>query len=69
MTTVYNCCNKKDIAAKCRQFVSKSQLVYRMLMSANNKVKRICLLTSQQLVTVTVRHTHVILLIWRALRL
>jgi len=39
------------------------------LIFVDNKVKQICLLTRQQLVTVSVPHTQVILLIWRVLHL
>ena len=47
--------------------VSKSKLVYSSLIFVESKLTLICLLTKQQLVTVYVRHTQVILLIWRVL--
>jgi len=40
--------------------VSKSKLVYSSLIFVDNKLTLICLLTSQRLVTVSVRNTHVI---------
>ena len=39
--------------------VSKSKLVFSSLILADNKLTLICLLTSQQLVTVSVRHTQI----------
>jgi len=45
--------------------VSKSKLVYGSLIFVDNKLTRICLLTQQRLVTVSVRNTQVIQLIWR----
>ena len=47
--------------------VSKSKLVYSSLVFVESKLTLICLLTKQQLVTVYVCHTQVILLIWRVL--
>ena len=49
--------------------VFKSKLVYSSLIFVDNKLTLICLLTEQQLVTLSVRYTQVILLIWRVLRL
>jgi len=45
--------------------VSKSKLVYNSLIFADNKLTLICLLTQQQLVTVSARNTQVIQFIWR----
>ena len=45
--------------------VSKSKLVYSSLIFVDNKLTLICLLTQQQLVTLSDRNTQVILLIWR----
>jgi len=45
--------------------VSKSKLVYGSLIFVDNKLTRICLLTQKRLVTVSVRNTQVIQLIWR----
>ena len=45
--------------------ISKSKLVYRSMIFVNNKLTLIC----QQLATVSVRHTQLILLIWRVLHL
>jgi len=47
--------------------VIKSKLVYSNLIFVDNKLTLICLLTKQQLATVSVRYTQVILLIWRLL--
>jgi len=44
---------------------SKSKLVYSSLIFVDNKLTLICPLTQQQSVTVSVRHTQVILLSWR----
>ena len=49
--------------------VIKSKLVYSSLISVDNKLTLLCLLTQQQLVTVSVHYTQVILLIWRVLHL
>ena len=49
--------------------VIKSKLVYSSLISVDNKLTLPCLLTQQQLVTVSVHYTQVILLIWRVLHL
>jgi len=49
--------------------VSKSKLVYSSLIFVDNKLTVICLLTQQQLVTLSDRNTQVILLIWRVLYL
>jgi len=49
--------------------VSKSKLVYSSLKFVDNKLTLICLLAKQQLVTVSVHHARVILLIWRVLHL
>ena len=49
--------------------VSKSKLVYSSFIFVDNKLTSVCLLTQQQPVTVSVRHTQVILLIWRVLHL
>jgi len=72
---MHNCCNKekKAVAAKMPYMissrsvtdgvslsVSKSKLVYSSLIFVDNKLTLICLLTSQRLVTVSVRNTHVI---------
>jgi len=45
--------------------VSESKLVYSSLIFVDNKLTLICLLTYQRLVTVSVRNTQVIQLIWR----
>ena len=45
--------------------VSKSKLVYSSLIFVDNKLTLICLSTQQRLVTVSVRNTQVIQLIWR----
>ena len=45
--------------------VSKSKLVYSSLIFVDNELTRICLLTQQRLVTVSIRNTQVIQLIWR----
>jgi len=48
--------------------VSLSKLVYcSLIIFVDNKLTLMCLLTQQPLVTVSVRHTQVILLIWRVL--
>jgi len=49
--------------------VSKSKLVYSSLIFVDNKLTLICLLTQQQLVTLSDRNTQVILLNWRVLYL
>jgi len=49
--------------------VSKTKLVYSSLIFVDNKLTLICLLTQQQLVTLSDRNTQVILLIWRVLYL
>ena len=49
--------------------VSKSKLVYSSLIFVDNNVTLICPLTQQRLVTVSVRHTQVIQLIWWDLHL
>jgi len=49
--------------------LSKSKLVYSSLIFVDNKLTLICLSTKQQLATVSVRYTQVILLIWRVLHL
>jgi len=49
--------------------VSKSKLVYSSLMFVDNKLTLISILTQHQLVTVSVRNTQVILLIWQVLHL
>ena len=45
--------------------VSKSKLVYSSLIFPDNKLTLVCLLIKQRLVTVSVRNTQVIQLIWR----
>ena len=45
--------------------VSKSKLVYSSLIFVDNELTRICLLTQQRLVTVSIRNTQVIQLVWR----
>jgi len=45
--------------------VSKSKLVYSSLIFVDNKLTLICLSTQQRLVTVSVRNTQVIQLMWR----
>jgi len=50
--------------------VSKlKKLIYSSLIFADNELTLICLFTQQRLVTVSVRHTEVIFLIWRVLHL
>ena len=48
--------------------VSKSKLICRSLISVDNEVNRICLVTQQGEI-VSVRHTPVILLMWRVLHI
>jgi len=57
--------SSRSVADGISLSVSKWKLVYRSLISVKNKVKWICLLTQQQLETVSVRHTQVTLLMWR----
>jgi len=49
--------------------VSKSKLMYSSLIFVDNKLTLICWLTSQQLATVSIRYTQVILLNWWVLQL
>ena len=46
---------------------SKSKMVYNSLILVDNKLTLICLLTRQQLETVSLRNMQVIQLIWRDL--
>jgi len=61
--------SSRSVANDASLSVSESKLIYRILISADNKVKGIWLFTQQQLVTVSVRHTQDILLMWRVLHL
>ena len=48
--------------------VSKSKLICRSLISVDNELNRICLVTQQGEI-VSVRHTPLILLMWRVLHI
>jgi len=61
--------SSRSVADGVSLSVSKSKLVYGSLIYVDNKVKRICFLTEQQLETVHVRHTQVNLVVWRVLHL
>jgi len=49
--------DSRSVADGVSQLVSKSKLVYRVLIPVDNKVKWIWLLTQEQLVTVSVHYT------------
>ena len=61
--------SSRSVANDASLSFSESKLIYRILISADNKVKGIWLFTQQQLVTVSARHTQDILLMWRVLHL
>jgi len=61
--------NNRSVTAGVSLLVIKSKLAYSSLISVDNKLTLLCLLTQQQLETVSVHYTQVILLIWRVLHL
>ena len=61
--------NSRSVTDGASLSVSKSNLVYSSLIFVDNKLTLSCLLTQQQLATVSVHYTQVILNIWRVLHL